>query len=89
MTEDPRQLDALAKQKEVTVVTDFGFAPGMCHMFVGRALKILGQGIDSIIYVGGLPINEADEYKEVFSAREPFCKPSAKAQAFDQKCDIP
>ena len=70
MTEDPRQLDALAKENGVTVVTDFGFAPGMCHMFVGRALKLLGKGISSIIYVGGLPIKEEDEYKVVFSARD-------------------
>ena len=70
MTEDPRQLDALAKKNGVTAVMDFGFAPGMCHMFVGRALKLLGHVNKSIIYVGGLPQDESDEYKVVFSARD-------------------
>ena len=70
MTEDPRQLHELAKKNGSVVVTDFGFAPGMCHMFVGRAKQILKHITDSIIYVGGLPLNEADEYKIVFNARD-------------------
>jgi saccharopine dehydrogenase-like NADP-dependent oxidoreductase len=53
--EDPMKLDALAKQKGVTVITDAGVAPGMSNYILGY--------LDSLIavkrfecYVGGLPL---------------------------------
>ncbi len=84
MTEDPQQLDSLAKIRGVTAVVDFGFAPGMCHMFVGRALRLLKEVEASIIYVGGLPQKAEDEYKEVFSARDVLEEYSRPARSIKQ-----
>jgi lysine 6-dehydrogenase len=55
-----------AVKNGVTAVVDFGFAPGMCHMFVSRANKLLNKHYESVIYVGGLQI-DSDDYKAVFS----------------------
>ena len=66
MPEDPLTLNEKAIENNVTAVVDFGFAPGMCHMFVGRANKLLDKHDESIIYVGGLQLFGAD-YKAVFS----------------------
>lgn len=52
--EDALQLDALAKEKEVTVITDCGVAPGMSNLILGRyhtAMKVDAFAC----YVGGLP----------------------------------
>lgn len=70
MPEDPRQLNKIAKKNGATAVVDFGFAPGMCHMMVGNAMKKLGKVQYCFIEVGGLPLQEKDEYKVVFSAAD-------------------
>lgn len=66
--EDPFQLDALAKEKKVTVVTDCGVAPGMGNIILGYHHKRMK--IDSYeCLVGGLPLERQwpYEYKAVFS----------------------
>lgn len=66
--EDALQLDGLAKQKAVTVITDCGVAPGMSNYIIGRyneEMKI--EAFE--IYVGGLPKTRIKpfEYKAPFS----------------------
>lgn len=52
--EDALQLDELAKEKEVTAITDCGVAPGMHNFIVGRYNEEMK--IDMFeCYVGGLP----------------------------------
>lgn len=66
--EDPFQLDALANEKKVTVVTDCGVAPGMGNIILGYHHKRMK--IDSYeCLVGGLPVVREwpYEYKAVFS----------------------
>lgn len=67
--EDPFQLDALAKEREVTAVVDCGVAPGMSNMLVGHCHSKLDRTDSAVIYVGGLPeIRQWPyEYKAVFS----------------------
>ena len=62
------QLDALAKQNNVTVITDCGVAPGMSNYIIGRYNEEMK--IDAFeIYVGGLPKvrKKPFEYKAPFS----------------------
>lgn len=66
--EDPFQLDALAKKKNVTIVTDCGVAPGMGNIILGyhnQRMKI--ESYECL--VGGLPVVREwpYEYKAVFS----------------------
>ena len=66
--EDPFNLDALAKSKNVTIVTDCGVAPGMGNIILGhhnQSMKINS----SECLVGGLPVVREwpYEYKAVFS----------------------
>ncbi len=52
--ENVLHLDALAKEKNVTVITDCGVAPGMSNLILGRYNATMK--IDSFTcYVGGLP----------------------------------
>lgn len=65
--EDVLQLDKLAKEKQVTVITDCGVAPGMSNFIIGRAneeMKISALEI----YVGGLP----KVRKKPFQYKAPF-----------------
>lgn len=65
--EDALQLDKLAKQKEVTVITDCGVAPGMSNLILGRYNEEMK--IDSFeCYVGGLPAHP----KPPFNYKAPF-----------------
>lgn len=66
--EDVLQLDALAKQKGVTVITDVGVAPGMSNIILGyynARMKVSNFEC----YVGGLPANPQPPfyYKAPFS----------------------
>lgn len=66
--EDPFELDALAKEKGVTIVTDCGVAPGMSNIILGyhyHRMKVT----DYECLVGGLPVVRQwpYEYKAVFS----------------------
>ena len=65
--EDALQLDKLAKQKNVTAITDCGVAPGVSNFIVGRyneEMKITSFEC----YVGGLP----KERKPPFQYKAPF-----------------
>lgn len=65
--EDALQLDKLAKQKEVTAITDCGIAPGVSNFIIGRVneeMKITSFEC----YVGGLP----KEKKPPFQYKAPF-----------------
>lgn len=65
--EDALQLDVLAKEKGVTVITDCGVAPGMSNFIIGRyneEMKIKSFEC----YVGGLP----KERKPPFQYKAPF-----------------
>ncbi len=66
--EDVLQLDALAKEKSVTVITDCGVAPGMSNFILGRynaEMKV--EAFEC--YVGGLPLHPQPPfyYKAPFS----------------------
>lgn len=66
--EDPFLLDKLAKEKNVTIVTDCGVAPGMGNIILGYHNKLMK--IDTYeCLVGGLPVIREwpYEYKAVFS----------------------
>jgi len=65
--EDVLQLDKLAKEKGVTVITDCGVAPGMSNFIIGHHNEEME--IDSLeIYVGGLP----KVRKKPFQYKAPF-----------------
>lgn len=66
--EDPIRLDSLAKQKNVTVITDMGVAPGMSNLILGRYNEVM-EITNFEFYVGGLPKNpiEPFKYKAPFS----------------------
>lgn len=66
--EDPFELDDLAREKGVTIVTDCGVAPGMGNIILGYHHKRMQ--VDSYeCLVGGLPVVREwpYEYKAVFS----------------------
>jgi len=66
--EDVLQLDKLARQKSVTVITDIGVAPGMSNLILGRFNEEMTiTGFEC--YVGGLPKirQKPFEYKAPFS----------------------
>ena len=65
--EDALQLDKLAKQKNVTAITDCGVAPGVSNFIIGRYNEEMK--IESFeCYVGGLP----KERKPPFQYKAPF-----------------
>ncbi|TWI81636.1 saccharopine dehydrogenase-like NADP-dependent oxidoreductase [Lacibacter cauensis] len=66
--EDALQLDALAKEKNVTAIVDCGVAPGMSNWIIGRYNAEMK--VDKFeIYVGGLPLHPQPPflYKAPFS----------------------
>lgn len=67
--EDPFLLDDLARENNVTAITDCGVAPGMSNVLIGYADQILDSTEEVLIYVGGLPEKRVWpwEYKAVFS----------------------
>ena len=69
MPEDFLELDILAKKNNVCVVADFGFAPGLSHLFAGYHYHHeFNKDIDTCsIWVGGLPLDKSADYKAVFS----------------------
>lgn len=66
--EDAMQLAALAGQKQVTVITDCGVAPGMSNFIIGRYNEEMAVKTVAC-YVGGLPVvrKKPFEYKAPFS----------------------
>jgi saccharopine dehydrogenase-like NADP-dependent oxidoreductase len=69
LPEDPRSLNDLARDNDVTVIYDAGVAPGMSNLLAGRALAGLERCDLLNIYVGGLPVVRTKpwEYKAPFS----------------------
>ncbi len=67
--EDMFDLDELAKEKGVTVISDIGVAPGMSNLLSAYGATLLDEAEDIKIYVGGLPIKRELpwEYKAPFS----------------------
>lgn len=65
--EDVLQLDALAKEKNVTAIVDCGVAPGMSNFIIGRHNEEMKID-DFEIYVGGLPVHP----KAPFFYKAPF-----------------
>lgn len=67
-SEDVLQLNELAKQKNITVITDCGLAPGMSNFIIGRYNSEV-EITAFEIYVGGLPKvrKKPFEYKASFS----------------------
>ncbi len=65
--EDVLQLDALAKEKNVTAIVDCGVAPGMSNFIIGRYNEEMKID-DFEIYVGGLPVHP----KPPFFYKAPF-----------------
>jgi lysine 6-dehydrogenase len=67
--EDPRPLDAIARERGVTAVIDCGVAPGMSNILVAHGATGLDTAERAVIYVGGLPqVRQWPfEYKVVFS----------------------
>ncbi|MCS7197352.1 MAG: saccharopine dehydrogenase NADP-binding domain-containing protein [Candidatus Bipolaricaulota bacterium] len=66
--EDPFQLDALAKQKNITAVIDCGVAPGMCNILLGyHNARMTVESYECL--VGGLPMKRSwpYQYKAPFS----------------------
>ncbi len=66
--EDPFQLDALAKEKNVTAVIDCGVAPGMCNILLGyHNERMTVERYECL--VGGLPVKRSwpYQYKAPFS----------------------
>ena len=68
-SENPFDLDELAKRNNVTAVVDCGVAPGMSNILVGYVDSILDRTETVLIYVGGLPVirEYPYEYKAGFS----------------------
>lgn len=65
--ENALELDALAKEKKVTAITDCGVAPGLSNLILGRCNEEMQ--VDSFVcYVGGLP----EERKKPFEYKAPF-----------------
>lgn len=67
--EDPFGLDALARERGVTAVVDFGVAPGMCHVLLGHHVATMDSVQRFECLVGGLPVERRwpFEYKAPFS----------------------
>src|SRR6185295_10181050 len=65
--EDVLQLNKLAKEKNVTVITDCGVAPGFSNFILGRCNEEI-KVTSFECYVGGLPI----EKKPPFQYKAPF-----------------
>ena len=83
--EDPFALDALAKEKNVTVITDCGVAPGMGNVILGYHNQRMNVSNYECL-VGGLPVVREwpYEYKAVFSpidVIEEYTRPARYVQS--------
>ncbi|MCP4895733.1 MAG: saccharopine dehydrogenase, partial [bacterium] len=54
-SQNPFDLDALAKARGVTAIVDCGVAPGMSNLLIGHIDEQLDRTDSILIYVGGLP----------------------------------
>jgi len=67
-SEDPLDLDDLAREKGVTAVVDCGVAPGSSNIILGYIDSILDETESFLCYVGGLPA----ERNWLFDYRSPY-----------------
>ena len=67
-TENPLQLDDLAKQHGATAVVDMGLAPGLTNLFAGHFIATYDQVDELVCLVGGLPV----ERTQPFQYKAPF-----------------
>ncbi len=80
LSEDPFDLDSLAKEKGVTAIVDCGIAPGFSNIILGYySTRMKIEKFEC--YVGGLPVNKIPpfEYKAPFSPTdviEEYVRPS-------------
>lgn len=67
--EDALALDALAKEKGVTAVVDFGLAPGISNLFAGHFIDQFDRVDEFTCMVGGVPVERVKpfEYKAPFA----------------------
>ena len=72
MPEDFMALDGPARERGIAVVPDFGVAPGMCHLLVGRGAHLLDEVEEARILVGGIPADPEPpwNFKVVFSPED-------------------
>ncbi len=68
-SENPYDLDALAREMGVTAIVDCGVAPGMSNLLIGHVHEQLDRTDSILIYVGGLPETRRwpFDYRAVFS----------------------
>lgn len=69
MSEDPLELDGLAKERGVVAVVDCGVSPGISNVIAGYCTTVLDPFERFEIYVGGLPVERQwpYEYKAAFA----------------------
>ena len=85
-SEDPFELDELAKKNGVTAIVDCGVCPGMSNILIGHLDKIME--LETIqLYVGGLPQERVwpFEYKAGFSPAdviEEYVRPARMVENF-------
>lgn len=68
-TEDPLQLDELAKKHQATAIVDMGLAPGLTNLMAGHFVATYDQVDELICLVGGLPVERTlpFQYKAPFA----------------------
>ena len=79
------ELDGLAKEKNITAITDCGVAPGLSNLILGRQNEEMK--IDSFAcYVGGLPVERIKpyEYKAPFSPADVIEEYTRPARLMEQ-----
>ncbi|KAA3638311.1 MAG: saccharopine dehydrogenase [Proteobacteria bacterium] len=92
-TEDPLQLDALAKQHNATAIVDMGLAPGLTNLFAGHFVATYDQVDEMVCLVGGLPVERSlpFQYKAPFAPLdviEEYTRP-ARMRRYGQALTLP
>ncbi len=87
--EDTLQLDALAKEKNVTAIVDCGVAPGMSNLVLGRYNEEM-KVHNFECYVGGLPKvrKKPFEYKAPFSPVDVIEEYTRPARLMENGCIV-
>jgi lysine 6-dehydrogenase len=84
--QDPFELDELARQRRVVVVTDCGIAPGYSNLILGEEERRLDCVESFSCYVGGLPLVRMwpYEYRAVFSPIDVIAEYTRPARLVEQ-----
>jgi saccharopine dehydrogenase-like NADP-dependent oxidoreductase len=87
--EDTLQLDALAKEKNITAIVDCGVAPGMSNLVLGRYNEEMTVN-NFECYVGGLPKirKKPFEYKAPFSPVDVIEEYTRPARLMENGCIV-